>query len=793
MKVFKRLVLVSMLALAGCGSSEDSAASFIKSGDELFAEGNLDKARVEYKNALQIDPRQAEPYYRLALIDEDKQNWKEMFNNLRAVEQLNPNHTEALVKLGRIYLLGGEYNEAMSRAEKALSLEPNHVDAILLKASVLSKQEQFDEAQSTLDKALALDSGNLDALSLSVLNYRDRGDLAQALDLLDKSITLHPEETPLHIIKLSVLEKKADYAAMVSVYEELIRQQPDEHRFAISFSQLLNNQLNQYEKAVNVLETYVASHPENSETKQVLVGLVNSKQPEKAIGLLESFITTEPENYELKFTKVAMLTSNGDVDEAQHYLESIVSLDEEGSEGNKARSMLASLHASKGDFQSAKKLVEQVLASAPEHSEALLIRAKLNLQDQNVEQAVADLRTVIRNEPDLDEAMVLLAQAYVSMGSTELAEDSFRQALSVNPHNTQAALFVANSHRSENDFDRMEDVLMEALKNNPNKPELLEALAQVRILKKDWNAGIETVELLNDTVGQTALSHLFMGQLYQGQGDYSLAAGEYKAALVINPDMAPALQGLATSMEQLGDHEQLTQYLKEYNTKYPDKMIGYAVLAVSYFRNEKHQEGETLLLDQINNHGDWTLGYRLLSDHYIMTQQEEKAASILQQGMHKTQIDSGLGVKLAALYESQGDFTKARTVYEEILAKDSGNDIAANNLASMLTDVFTSEENIDKAIALSSRFKDATEPYFLDTYAWANVKAGNLDEAQPILELVVSSRDDVAVFNFHMGVLLSKRNQPEQAVKYLKIAKSLASQQGDAKLIEDIDEVMKTL
>lgn len=793
MKVFKRLVLVSMLALAGCGSSEDSAASFIKSGDELFAEGNLDKARVEYKNALQIDPRQAEPYYRLALIDEDKQNWKEMFNNLRAVEQLNPNHTDALVKLGRIYLLGGEYDEAMSRAEKALSLDPEHVDGLLLKASVLSKQGQYEAAQSTLDTALTLDSGNLDALSLRVLNYRDSGDMEQALALLDEAIALHPDETPLYIIKLSVLEKTADYPAMVSVYEQLIQQQPDEHRLVISYSQLLNNQLNQYEEAVSVLEQYVESHPESNETKQVLVGLVNSKQPEKAIRLLESFITAEPENYELKFTKVALLTSSGDVEQAQSYLESMVSSDSEGSDGNKARAMLAGLHASKNNFEKARELVEQVLALAPEHSDALLIRAKLNLQDKNVEQAVTDLRTVIRNEPNLDEAMVLLAQAYVQMGSTELAEDSFRQALSVNPQNTQAALFVANSLRAENDFDRMEDVLMDALKNNPNKPELLEALAQVRILKQDWNAGIETVELLNDTVGETPLSHLFMGQLYQGQGDFSLAAEEYKSALLANPDMVPALEGLAVSLEQLGEHEQLIQYLTEYNSQYPNKMIGYAILAVSYFRNDKPSDGEALLLKQIDKHEDWSMGYRLLSDHYLMTEQTDKAVSLLEQGMQSSQTDSGLGVKLASLYESQKDFKNAKVVYEKVLERDSSNDIAANNLASILTDVFASEENIDKALALSSRFKDATEPYFLDTYAWANVKAGNLDEAQPILELVVSSRDDVAVFNYHLGVLLSKKNQPEQASRYLEIAKSLANQQGDAKLIEDIEKVMKSM
>ena len=51
-----------MGTMASCGSSEDSAAGFVESGKKLVAEGNVDKARLEFKNAIQIDPRMAEPF-----------------------------------------------------------------------------------------------------------------------------------------------------------------------------------------------------------------------------------------------------------------------------------------------------------------------------------------------------------------------------------------------------------------------------------------------------------------------------------------------------------------------------------------------------------------------------------------------------------------------------------------------------------------------------------------------------------------------------------------------------------
>ena len=144
----KKIILVLfVLSLAGCGNSAETSSDFVQSGNEYFKNGNLEKARVEYKNAIQIDPRQAEPYYRLALIDEENKNWKQMFANLTTVEQLDPNHVDAQIKLGRLYLLGGKLDEATTRADKALSIKPESFDGRILKASILAKQQKFEEAR----------------------------------------------------------------------------------------------------------------------------------------------------------------------------------------------------------------------------------------------------------------------------------------------------------------------------------------------------------------------------------------------------------------------------------------------------------------------------------------------------------------------------------------------------------------------------------------------------------------------------------------------------------------------
>ena len=64
LKVWLR-ALVGALAffVAACEGPEERADSFRERGQALFAEGNYTKARLELKNALQIDPLDLEALY----------------------------------------------------------------------------------------------------------------------------------------------------------------------------------------------------------------------------------------------------------------------------------------------------------------------------------------------------------------------------------------------------------------------------------------------------------------------------------------------------------------------------------------------------------------------------------------------------------------------------------------------------------------------------------------------------------------------------------------------------------
>ncbi|PCJ30697.1 MAG: hypothetical protein COA90_08600, partial [Gammaproteobacteria bacterium] len=582
-KVIAGLLLV---ALTACGTSEDSAASFVESGKELLAEGKTEKARLEFKNAIQVDPRQAAPYYQLALIDEKDQKWRGMFANLTTVEQLDPNHHEAIIKLGQIYLLSNNFEVASEKANKVIGADNSNILAWVLRASIFMKQEQFDAAMSDINQALSLDAENIEALSVKTLILNLQGQAKQALAVIDQALELEPEQLPLTMIKISILEQQKNYSEMESIYRALQLKYNDASWVVISLAKLFNSQ-GRYDDAKQVLTAFVADNGDDLQAKLLLVSLIETKSSAEAIQLLDGYIEAQPDNFDLRFSRIRLYLDGNNIDPAIAELELVAEMDIDGSYARRSNVMLANFEFQQGEFDEANTRLSLVLSAEPEDEAALLLKARIELINKDIDAAVTDLRIVLRNNPDSDQAFVLLAQAYMNSGSSELADDNFRQALAANPSNVTAALSVANSMMQARDLNRTEEVLTNALKGSGDKEALLRALAQVKIMKKDWLGTESIVESLRIDKKDTALTYFLSGQISQGQAYYENAIEEYSAALEMRPDLTRALQGLAFSYLQLGQKEQLVSYLTAFLDKNPTQLSGYGVLSNVYMQNKE--------------------------------------------------------------------------------------------------------------------------------------------------------------------------------------------------------------
>src|SRR5271155_472907 len=110
---FWLVVCLGSMVVAGCGGAESRKAKHLEKGNQFLAAGNFDKARVEFRNALQIAPTDSEARYDNGVVDEKLGNIREAAQFYRGEIDVDADNVRARVGLGRVSVLGGAPAKAL--------------------------------------------------------------------------------------------------------------------------------------------------------------------------------------------------------------------------------------------------------------------------------------------------------------------------------------------------------------------------------------------------------------------------------------------------------------------------------------------------------------------------------------------------------------------------------------------------------------------------------------------------------------------------------------------------------
>ena len=150
--------LMAAVALSACSSDEQKKQSHFAKGKEYFDKGEYKSARIEFKNAIQIDSRFARAHLMLGETSLKLGDAQDAFRSYSAVAEIEPTNTEAQLKLATFLLLGQKYPDARKRVDDILAREPNNVDALLLLATLHGHDENLFEAANCFKKVIDINS-----------------------------------------------------------------------------------------------------------------------------------------------------------------------------------------------------------------------------------------------------------------------------------------------------------------------------------------------------------------------------------------------------------------------------------------------------------------------------------------------------------------------------------------------------------------------------------------------------------------------------------------------------------
>lgn len=777
MKIKKRLaLLVFSLLLAGCNDAE-TVENYIKSGKELYEQGHYDKARIEFKNAIQINSQQADAFYHLSLMDEKDNNVTAMYRNLSQVVQITPDKIEARLKLAVLLLLSNNLNEVTEQIDAILVLSEHNLDALALKAAVLLKQEKIDEANKIVDDILLKNTSHLSAIQLKVAIYSERQNYKAALVIINKALENNSEDDSLALnqLKLQILNNKKDYVALEKQYLFLIKKFPEKIEFNYRLADYYY-QRQQADKALVILEGVINRHPKLLKPKLALINILNINDPLKAENKIKGYLSEDNKEAEFYFSLAKLYNLQKKPQQATEQLNLLIKNSKNKTAISNAKVLLAS---NEKDLTVATQLIDEVLDDNEHHFGGLLLKIKIKLKKAQYDDAIIELRNLLEDYPESDNAMVLLAKAYLSTDSQALAEEYFRKALVLNAGNESATLYMTSKAINEQNFPKAEGYLQTALNFFPNNTRILLKLAEIRFLQKDWSGAQEVVILLTKNSKNLGVAKYVAGRILQGQHHYLPAITKYKQALKHSPNLFSAIEGMVLCYESLNQRASMQHYLQQYITQYPDQPRVMSLQAKLYGFDKNWEKSLAILMMANQKWPTHFSFYEQIAQIFKVKKDQERTISTYERGLKNIPENIYLAMNLASLYEQQGKYKSALTVYEKFLITQPKSHIAINNLVALLVDYFPSKDNLQRAMDLSQQFSESIYPHLLDTYGWTLLVNGETQKALTVLKNVVEKAPKVAVFRYHLAQAYTKVNQTAEAISELEQALKISEKQSE--------------
>lgn len=762
------------LILVACGGAESRKAKYLQSAEMHYKNDDCDKAKLDYRNVLQIDPKDSDSRIGLARCLGQEQEWRSVYKLLSAVNDEYPDNIEAKHELAKLYLLSGDRDKAYELIEEVLAINPKHASSIALRGLFHTANKTIVAARNDAQEALSLDKHNLLAVSLmSALNLKDENNDA-AIDIVKDAIDNTQNDDrklkELKILLIAIYGRTGDIDKVIPIFEELIARYPDKalyrNRLAVIYAEK-----GDYAKGEEVLLGGKSEADEDYNSFLSHVAYIDAYQgADKGIKTLIKYAQQEDAHPRIKLALGERYFKNKDLEKAKSIFMELAEDKINTLEANEAKNYLAYLSLQEKENDIALNLVDEVLAESPTNQRALMIRGTMALSRRDAPQAIADFQTILRDEPSNTAVIRQLASAYILNGQTDLAKDVVQRAVEIDKDSKELNLLYARMQGKDKEYDSAIATVNELIEFDNQDIESIKTLFDLQIANNDFGGAKDTADQLKAASVDDPLGYYLAGVLLQNEKNYTEAEKEYLTALEKNPRANEPLSALIKLYLSQQEVDKALQYLDALIAKDADYLVPYNLQGEIHLSQKNYSKANGKFEDAIAKNSKWWVPYRGLSLMYAAQDDIENSLKMLQRGMDNGADIERLGIDLALAQQRLERRQEAINTYGSILEKLPNSVLAKNNLSMLLVDDAANSDEIERAVSYIDSFENINEAALLDTAGWVYYRSGDLDKSIEYLTKALVLAPDNAEMNYHIGMVYAAQDNTVKAKEHLLLA-----------------------
>ncbi len=756
-------VAASLLVLAGCGGAEARKAKHFSKGQEYLAAENYEKARIEFRNALQIAPTDSDARYENGVVEEKLGRPQAAGSFYQAALDSNADNVRARAALGRLMLLGGQASAALDTVQPGLARHPDDAELLTIRAGARVQLKDSAAARVDAERAVKLAPDNEDAVQVLAGIERAEQHPERSEALLREAIRRNPDTVDLRLVLAQLEASLGNNAETEALLLELVKLRPQDKAQRLRLAQFYAR-LDRSDAAEKVLRDGIRALPEERTMKLALVEFLAARRSlDAAEKELKGFIAADPKDSELRFDLAQFYLKDKDAPKAEAVYQQVIDESKLEAPGLTARVRYAALLIQKGDIKGAEKLIGEVLAQSPRDDDALILRGNLELAQKDPKSAIADLRSVLRDQPNSVGVMRTLARAHFANGEPALAEETMRRAVDANPGDAQARLDLAQLLSDLGKPEQARPVIDELVKRQPNNAQALETQFKIAFATRDLVTARAAADALLATDPKSSLAYYYQGIVADAGRKPEEALKLFDTALQLDPQGVEPLQAAVRDLVALKRTPEALRRLDALIAANPQAAFPANIKGEVLMADKRPQEAAAAFRLAISHDAANWVSYRNLALAQFGSQDNEAAIATLKDGIGRAKNPEALQADLAQVLERLGRIDEALAVYDAALARNPQSDIAANNLAMLLVTYRKDKPSLDRARSLIERFANSPNASYLDTYGWVMYKHGDAAIAVGALRDALAKSPQSPVSLYHLGMAQALAGQNDAA------------------------------
>ncbi len=637
------LALVLATLLTGCSDNSEDLLSFAEHLENATAyreQGKLEEAVIEFKNALQSNPRSLETraalgdlYMQLGdAVNADKEfrhvqdgrgdpalymvglgdallrlySWQDVLDRVQPDPRLSvADQAVVHAQQGSAYIELENLEAARKAFKTALELDPNCAAGLLGQAALATGEGRRASARQLIDQARAQGTGEdaAEAWRLTAELARLEGDDEQAEAAYGQAIGLTAFKGKILAARANLRTENGDYAGAHQDLDEVGRIYNRGHLYVLYGEGLL---------------------------------AIREGRFEDGRKFLEELLQRQPSHLKGQFYLGVAQFALGNLEDAETYL-------------------------------------DRVVKQTPRSFSAALLLGKARFQLGRYRAAARVLEPLLVVAPDNTELQSLMGSVYLSMGATAKGSELLREVVARQPDKVsdrmKLGLSLIRLGEHETGIKELEQVVLDVPESDRARVMLLTGYLRAG----NHAAARELAAGLQAAAPDQATSWLYVGVVELVAGERPAAREALERALAISPGWPPAGYNLARLELVEGDVDRARALYAEVLDQHPEHLqvlMALVSLEAASGRMEAAQE----LAERAMKHHPETLGPRLWLGRWFLSQGDaDKALSLFEEVKEHHPEDPGF---LAVLGEAElrAGNTRAALNTHQALAKLAPND-----------------------------------------------------------------------------------------------------------------------